>query len=82
MECLEKQMWWPQRSPLNSLRSLPQWIPITGDRKEYTVGIHWVQCEFTDKEEKNYSQIFKVQVICSFHPLQSAKGLSLTSIFK
>lgn len=80
MTFLGKQMWWPQRSLLNSLWSLSQWRPITGDRKEYTVGIHWVQYEFMDKEEENYLQIYTVKVMWSFCPLKSAKGLSPMSI--
>lgn len=80
MKFLGKQMQWPQRSLLNSLWSLSQWRPITGDRKEYTVGIHWVQREFMDKEKENYLQIYTVEVMWSFCPLRSAKGLSPVSI--
>lgn len=48
-------------------------MPITGDRKEHAVGIHWVQREFTDKEEEDDLQV-KVEVIRSFHPQRVQKA--------
>lgn len=76
MELLGKRRRWPQRYRLNSLQSLSQWIPITGDRNEDIAGIHWAQCEFTNEEEENCLQISQVEVIWSFHPLRNARGLS------